>query len=325
LTSKASLNRRQACALAAATLPGFGLAQAFPSKSIRLIVPATTGGGPDTVARLAQPRLNQIFGQAVVIENRPGAATNIGTEMVAKAPADGHTLLISTPSIATNQFLYANTGYDLFKDFASVMLLTSQPYILALHPSVPAKNLQELVEFAKSKKRMLTYASTGSGQFAHLAMELLKARTGMEITHVPYKGASAAMPDLVSGRVDMFFTTPASASVHIQDGRLRAVAVSGSRRSKAFPAIPTVAEQGVADYRVDGWYGLHVPAGTPKDTITRIHKAFHEALHQPQAAQGIEKMGADLETSSPAELDALLRKEAELWSGLIKKLNIKVE
>ena len=301
------------------------VAQDYPARPIRVVVAATTGGGPDTVMRLVGPKLSAISKQSVIIDNRSGAGGNLGTEIVAKSAPDGYTLLVSVPTLTTSPGLYRQLGYDVFRDFASVTLLTTQSYLLVVHPSVPAKNLQDLMGLARTKKGSLSYASTGVGQLAHLGVELLLSMGKFEALHVPYKGASAAILDVLSGRVDMFMVTPASSRGHVQAGKLRAIAATGEKRSLTFPEIPTVAEQGLRDYKVDGWYGLHAPSGTPPKVIAFLQEKVLEIFRMRDVDDGLKAIGAQAIGSTPAELDAFLKTDYDKWSVLIKKLGITPE
>lgn len=301
------------------------MAQDYPARPIRVVVAATAGGGPDTVMRLVGPKLSAISKQSVIIDNRSGAGGNLGTEIVAKAAPDGYTLLVSVPTLTTSPGLYRQLGYDVFRDFASVTLLTTQSYLLVVHPSVAAHNLQELIALARTKKEKLSYASPGIGQLAHLGVELLLSMGKLEALHVPYKGASLAILDVLSGRVNMFMVTPASSRGHVVTGKLRAIAATGERRSLTFPDIPTVAEQGLRDYRVDGWYGLHAPAGTPPKVIAFLQEKVVETFRMRDVDEGLKAMGAQAIGSTPAELDAFLRADYDKWSVLIKRLGITPE
>ncbi len=296
-----------------------------PNRPVRIVVAATPGGGPDTVMRLLAPRLGTLLGQTVVIDNRAGAGGNLAAEIVAKSTPDGNTLLVSVPTLTTSPGLYRKLGYDVFRDFSSVSLLTTQPYMLVVHPSVPVRNVAELIAFAGTKKKALSYASPGIGQLAHLGFELLLAQGRFEALHVPYKGASLAIVDVLAGRVELFMVTPASSRDHIISGRLRAIAATGENRSLTFPDIPTIAEQGLPDYKVDGWYGLHAPAGTPGRMVERLRGAAVESFRDKSVEDGLRSFGVRVVASTPQQLDAFLKADYEKWLVLIKKLGITPE
>jgi len=312
-------------AVAATFIAPVSAAQDYPVRPVRGVVAATPGGGPDTITRLITPKLSDIIKQPVVIDNRSGAAGNIGTEIVAKSTPDGYTLLVSVPSLTTSPLLFKQLGYDVFRDLASVSLLTTQPYLLVVHPSVRAGNLQELIALAKATKGRLSFASPGVGQMAHLGMELLLSMAKFEAVHVAYKGASLAMPDVLAGRVEIMMLTTAAARPQVQSGKLRAVATTGEKRSLTFPDIPTVIEQGIPGYRVYGWYGLHAPSKTPSKRIGFLRERVVEILSMKDVNDRITGMGVTPVGSTPKELDTFLREDHDKWSAVVKRVGISME
>ena len=309
------------CALA---LAPFAQAQ-YPSKTVRLIVPYPPGGGTDTMARTLGQKLSETLGQQVVVDNRPGGGANIGAEIAAKAPPDGYTLLMNTIAHASAVSLYRKLGYNFLKDFAPVTLLATTPHILVTHPSLPVKSVKELVALAKARPNELVYSSSGSGTPAHLAGELFKHMTGVNMVHVPYKGGGPSMIALLSGEVSLAFATTPSAIAHVKSGRLRAIAVTTARRSLATPDLPTIGEAGVPGYDVGSWYGLLAPAGTPKDIIARLNAEAGKALRLPDVKQRLDASGFEALTSTPEEYGAFMRSEVEKWAKVIKAAGIRAD
>ena len=308
-----------ACLLASMALaPVSALAQKYPSKSIRIVLPVTPGGGTDIIARLVGQKLSGVVNQQVVIDNRGGAGGNIAAEIVAKSPADGYTLIVVTASHATNPFLYKKMNYDPVKDFSPVTQLTSQPYIFIVHPSVPARNVKEFIALSKKRKGGLSYASSGAGLLGHLGMELLKTLGHFEGQHIPYKGAGPAMTDVLGGQVEAFFPTMISGLPHVKGGKVRAIAVTSGKRSSLLPEVPTIAEQGFPGYEVNGWYGLLAPTGTPREVIDMLHSEVVKILAQPDVKERMAGDGADPVGNTPAEFSAYILTEMKKWQKVIK-------
>ena len=312
-------------ALVLALVSAIGSAQQnYPSRPVRFILPFPPGGGTDTLGRAIGQKLGENLGQTVVLDNRPGAGANIGAEIAARAVPNGYTLLMTNIAHSINVTLYRKLNYDLLKDFSSVTRLASTPNILVVHPSIPAKSVKELVALAKAKPGM-NYASSGSGSAPHLAGELFKYMTGIELTHIPYKGGGPATVALVAGEASMGVATMPSALPHVKTGRLRALAVSTATRSAATPELPTIAEAGVPGYEFTTWYGVLVPTGTSKDIITRLNGEFVKLMQLPDIRQRIAASGFEPETSTPAEFDKYIRSEVAKWGKVVKAANLKVE
>lgn len=306
-----------ACIAAIAPLAA---AQEWPKKPITILVGFAPGGAADHAARVVAKRLAENLGQAVVIENKAGAGGNIGAEAVARAEPDGNTLLFGTSGpLAINQYLYAKVGYDPIGSFSPVIQVGYLPNVLAVNAAQPVRNLKELITKAKAKAGGMTFASSGNGASSHLAGVIFNRAAGTDITHVPYKGTGPAITDLLAGQVDMTFTDVLTALPHIKSGKLRALGVTTAKRSAALPAVPTLAEQGLAGFDVSVFFGVVAPAGTPQETIGRLNAAFAEVLRRPNvrdslAAQGLEP-AAD---SSMAQLAVYMRRESEKWKDVVK-------
>jgi tripartite-type tricarboxylate transporter receptor subunit TctC len=294
-------------------------ASSYPSKPIRLVVPSAPGGGTDIVARLIGQGLQDAWGQTVVVDNRGGAGGNIGTEMVARAAPDGYTLLMGTVGThAINPSLYARVGFDPIKDFAPITLVADTPSLLAVHPSVPAKTVRELVALAKAKPGQLSYASAGNGTSNHLAGVLLCMMAGIDMVHIPYKGSGPALIDVIAGQVPVMFNNPASIMPHLKAGRLRAIALSSAERSRLVPGLPTVAESGVPGFEVRSWHGAFAPAGTSRDIVNRLNSEMVKALNQPDVKERFASQGVELVGNKPEEFAAFLQKEHAKWSKVVK-------
>jgi len=306
----------------AAALPGF--AQGFPNKTIRIVVPYPPGGGTDVLARIIAPKLGEVLGQTVIIENKPGAGGTIGSAQVAKMPPDGYTLLIlNTLPHTSSAGLYAKLPYDPVKDFAGIGAIATVPYVITLNPNVPAKNWTEFAALARQGK--LNYASAGTGSATHLAAEFLKAQTKLPMTHVPYKGGGPAIADLLGGQVDLTIENIAAVIGHIKAGKLRGIAVTTASRSSILPDLPTVAESGYPGFDVGGQFGLVVPAGTPPDIVAALGAALAKAVKSDDLAAKIREQGGDPRTMTPAEWDALMRTESAKWLGVISASGLKPE
>jgi tripartite-type tricarboxylate transporter receptor subunit TctC len=292
---------------------------AYPARPIRFIVPFTPGGSGDIFARPVAQKMSESMGQQVVVENRPGSGGVIGTEAAAKAPPDGYTMMMGlTANVAVNPALYPKLPYDPLRDFAPVTLIASAPYVLVVPPSLPARNVKDLVALARAKPGDLAYVSLGSGSMGHLSGELLASMAGVKLLHVPYKTLGQALPDLISGQVQLLFLGIASAQPHVRSGKLRAIAVSSSKRSPQMREVPTVAESGVKGFDVTGWYGAFVPAGTPQDIVARLHKEIVRVLAMPDVRERLSGEGAELVGNSPREFDAFVRSELVKWAKVVK-------
>ncbi len=297
-------------------------AQSYPTKPIRLVVPFAPGGGTDIVARVLTQRLNEALGQPVVADNRGGAGSTVGTDIVCKAPPDGYTLLLGNISLAFNAWLYKSLPYNALKDLAPVSMVAVQPNIVVIHPSVPAKSIREFTDYARAHPGKLSFASAGAGSGTHLAGELLKDRLKIDMLHVPYKGTGPAVTDLIGGQVQVMISTFASALPHVKSGRLRALGVTSARRSPATPDVPTLMESGVPDYEYSTWYALFMPAGTPRAIIDKINQVARQALAADDMKQKFDAQGVDAWSSTAAELGAYLRAETEKWGKVVRAAGI---
>jgi tripartite-type tricarboxylate transporter receptor subunit TctC len=299
------------------------IAQVYPTKPIRFVIPAPPGGGTDTVARIVGQKLSAEVGQPVVTDNRAGASGNIAARLVAKATPDGYTLFVPFASHVTNPSLFKDLGYDPIKDFEPITRLTGLPYLLIVHPALPAKNVKEFIALAKSTRDGLSYASAGAGLTGHLAMELLMDLGDFKVVHIPYKGGAAATIDVAGGRVCCFFASAPSALPQVKSGRVRVIAVSTKERSALVPDVPTVAEQGFPGFDVVSWYGLLAPAGTPRSVVTFLHKQIVGALQQPDVRKQLAAVGAaPAPSATPADFGAYLQSEIATWRKVIQKAGI---
>ena len=300
-------------------------AQDYPNKPIRLIVPYPPGGGTDIVARILTEPLTSALGQPIIIDNKGGAAGNVGTDIAAKAPADGYNVLFTLSSHTINPKLYPKLPFDVEKDFVPISLSAMIPQILVVHPSVPANNVRELIALAKAQPGKLNYASVGTGSPGHIAGELFKLKTGVDIVHVPYKGGGPAVTDTIGGQVQMLFVSMPAAWQHVKSGRLRAIAVTSAKRSVAAPDVPTIMESGVPDFVVDSWYGALAPAKTPAAAVARLQAAFAQAQQNPQVREKLLLQGAEAADVTPSEFDRIIRDELAKWDFVIRAANIKPE
>ncbi|MEO8302998.1 MAG: tripartite tricarboxylate transporter substrate binding protein [Betaproteobacteria bacterium] len=308
-----------------AALPAFAAAQEYPTRPIRFIVPYPPGGGTDVVARIMNEPLAIELHQPIIIDNRGGAAGNVGTDLAAKAPADGYNILFTLSSHTINPKLYDKLPFDVEKDFVPISLAALIPQILVVHPSVPANNVSELIALAKANPGKLNYASVGTGSPGHIAGELFKLKTGVDIVHVPYKGGGPAVTDTIGGQVQLLFVSMPAAWQHVKAGKLKAIAVTSAKRSVAAPDVPTIAESGIPDYVVDSWYGALAPAKTPPAVITRLNAAFAKVLENPQVKERLLAQGAEAAPSTPAEFDRIIKDELHKWEYVIRAANIKPE
>lgn len=314
-------------AVASSLLPGGVFAQeTWPSKTIRLVIPFPAGGATDILGRIVAQELNKALGVSVIADNRAGAGGNIGAELVAKSAPDGYTLLmctIGTQSI--NASLYTKLGFDPIKDHAPVTLVATVPNVLVVHPSVPAKNVKELIALAKSRPGKLNYGSSGNGSSVHLSGELFKSMTGVFMTHIPYRGSAPAVADLLAGQIDLMFDNLPSVLPHIKAGKLRALAVTSPKRSPAMPDLPTIAESGVPGYDATSWFGVVAPAGTPPAIVSRVQQTISRALTTPEVREKLQGMGAEPVGNSPEVFDQFIRAEAAKWAKVVKFSGAKVD
>ena len=304
-------------------LPG-AWAQAYPVKPVRVIIPWPPGGSNDVVGRLVMQKLAQSLGQQFVVDNRAGAAGSIGAELVAKAPPDGYTLMVHSTTHVGNGTLYKNLPYDVVKDFSGVGLLSAQPGVLTVHPSLPVKSVREFIALAKQKPGAMSYASSGNGSGPHLGFELFKSVANIDLVHVPYKGAGPANTDLVGGQVQAFFNNILAAKALIDSGRLRVLASTAAKRSKAMPDLPTLAESGLPGFDVTGWYALLAPAGTPPAILDKAQADAAAVLQVRDVADRLSSEGAEPVGSTSAELARFLQAETRKWAGVVKSAGIKL-
>ena len=312
-------------ALAAAADVASAVAQTYPSKPIRLIIGFPPGGGADIVARQLTPKLGEQLGQQVVIDNRAGAGGNIALEMLATALPDGYTLMMTTPTVTVNPALYPKLGYNTLKDFTAVRLVASTAYILVVHPSVPAKTVQELIALAKAKPRQLNYSSGGNGAAAHLAGALFLSMTGVEMTHIPYKGVAPSLVALLSGEVQLTFSSQPSTIPLIKEGRLRPLGITSAKRSGFTPDIPTIAESGVPGYESTAWYGVIAPARTPAAIIARLNLELTKMLDQPDIKAAIAAQSFEILPSNPEQFNGFIKTELVKWAKVVKESGMRIE
>ena len=323
------LNRRRFVGLAAAAIAAPSVLKAagaeWPLKPVRIVVPFTPGGSTDITARLVANRLQEVWGQSVVIENKPGAGGNIAADMAAHSDPDGYTILIVGPGMATNPFLYPQLSYDPVGDFAPVTMLITQPNLMCVPNSSPAKSVPEFIAYCNDNRGKVTYASSGNGTTLHLSGELFKRLAKVEMTHIPYRGGAPAINDLIPGRVDVIFDNMPSILPHVKGGQLRGLAVTTRERVAAVPEIPTIAESGVPGFDVFSWFGFFVPAKTPQDVIARINADTNAALAYAPVKSRFEELGATPKGSTPAQLAAFLQSEIDKWGPVIREAQIRVD
>lgn len=299
-------------------------AQPYPVRPVRVVVPLTPGGGVDIIARVISDHYSQVMGQRFIVDNRPGAGGTIGVETVAKAAADGHTLLVSSSSMVTNAAIQ-NVRYDPIRDFQPVTKLTSNAYVLLVAPAFPVASVKELIAAARAKPGTVTYASSGVGGVLHLSAELLCVLAGVRMNHVPYKGVAEAYPAVISGQVNWVLGNPLSAFPQLKAGRVKGIAVTGASRMKALPELPTVAESGVPGYAVDAWFGLFAPARVPAPIVNRLQAEAAKAIHAPEIGRRLEVEGTDVVGNPPKEFTAQVRAEYEKWRALVAKAGLKIQ
>lgn len=291
---------------------------AYPDHAIRLVVGFSAGGTTDVVARIVGKEIGDALGQPVVVENRPGAGSNIATEMVSRAAPDGYTLYMVAVTSAINQTLYKNLNFDLVKDFTPVALAVRVPNVLVVNPQVPVKSVKELVDYAKANPGKLNFASSGSGTSIHMAGELFKQEAQIDVTHIPYKGSSPAMTDLIGGQVQYMFDNMPSAWPHVEAGKLRALAVTTAERSKTAPDLPTMKESGFPNFDVSSWFGIIAPKGTPDDIVNKLNKTILAALAKPDVQARLQDLGAIPANTTPAEFGAFIQSEVNNWAKVVK-------
>lgn len=294
----------------------------YPSKQIRVVVGYAVGGPTDLAARLIAAKMQESMGQTIIVENKPGAGSNIASAEVARAAPDGYTLLLGTVANATNMTMYKNPGYDTLRDFVAISQVMSAPSILAVNPNLAVQSLKDLIALAKSKPGTLSFGSSGAGGSPHLAGELLQFRADIDLVHVPYKGAAPAMTDVIAGQIHMAFMTALSAVPHIQSGKLKAIAVASAKRVSALPNVPTFAEAGMADFEVSSWSGLYAPAKTPFDIVQKIYQESAKALSHTDVRQKLIGSGADPVGSPPDAFKDYNKAEIEKWATVIRRAKI---
>ena len=293
-------------------------AQPFPNKPMRIVVTFTTGGAPDIIARILGERMSTVWGQPVVIDNKPGSGGNIGADFVAKSPPDGHTIVVGTVGThSINGALYPKMPYDMVKDFAPVSLVATTPNMLVINNEVPAKTLRELIDLGKKEGKM-SFASSGSGTSIHVSGELFKSMTGIDMTHIPYKGRASAIPDLLGGRVTMMFDNMPSSLPLVREGKLRALGVTSQKRSPAAPEIPTIAEAGLPGFEAVSWFAVFAPSGTPKPIVDKLQTEISRILKMPDVAKRLNDIGLDPVGSTAEELAAYQRTEIIKWAKVVK-------
>ena len=312
-------------AMAAAALCGTANAETFPTKPITIVVPFSPGGATDIMSRLLAERLNNRLGQTVIVENRPGAGTMIASEYVARAPADGYTLLMAASSLGIAPSLYKKVNYDPIKDFAPVSQVASVVHVLVVKPSLPVKNVAELITWLKANPSKANYGSVGAGTSTHLEAELFNSVAGVKMEHIPYKGSAPALTAMVGGQLDVMFDAYASSGPFIKDGKLRLLAVTTAERSKSLPDTPTVAESGLPGYEAMPWLGLMAPAGTPPAVVNRLNTEVAEVLKESEVQAKFRSLGLDIIGSTPAEFSAFLKKDIVKWAKVVHDSGAKAD
>lgn len=300
-------------------------AQPFPNRPVKIVVPFPAGGGADVVIRVLQPKLSEHLGQPVIVENRAGAGGNVGTEAVARSPADGYTLLVATASQAINTTLSKNLSWDLTRDFVPVSFMVLNQTVLAINPAVPATNVKELIALAKAKPGSITYASYGAGSSAHMNAELFQIMTGVQMLHVPYKGAAPAINDLIGGQVNIIFADVAAILPYTKSGMARPLGIGSNTKFGGLPDVPTVSEAGVPGFETGGFLALVAPVGTPREAIDTINAAMVKTLASPGMRERLESLGTIPMSGTQEQLGQFLKKEIDKWAGVIKTANIKAE
>ena len=317
------MKKRFAIVVMMACMPAW--AQEYPARQVRVVLPFPPGGGSDLIARVVAQKLTGTLGQPVVVDNRAGASGNIAAEIVAKAPADGYTLLFGNSSLSISPAVFQKLNYDPVRDLVPISMASSYPFTLVIHPSLPVQSVKALVALAKSKPGELAYASAGGGTMSHMAMELLRVRTGIQLQHLPYKGAAPATVSIVGGESQLGFVVMPVAAAQIKAGKLRGLGVAAPERSSAAPEVPTMAEAGVKDNVAVQWNGFFAPARTPQPVIDRLHREVAKIVHLPDVKQRFDAEGATPSGSAPAEFAAFFRAETTKWSEVAKKSGTKLD
>ncbi|MGZ8265422.1 MAG: tripartite tricarboxylate transporter substrate binding protein [Burkholderiales bacterium] len=314
------------CVAALASLLAAGAsAQTYPAKPVRIIVPYAPGGSTDVIFRLLAPRLGEILGQQVIIDNRPGAASTIGLEIVAKSPPDGYTVGVNNIAYGANPAIYRKMPFDSEKDLVPVTLVSIVTMVASVHPSIPARSIKDLLALAKAKPATLTYGSAGNGSANHLATERFAHMAGIKLVHVPYKGGGPAVVSIVQGETSLLFATIPSAIQHFKTGKLVALAVSSAKRNSALPNLPTISEAGVRGYEAIEWQGIVVPAGTPQNVIRTLYQAIAKAAQVPEIREKVAALGAEFVNSTPEEFEKFVKNELVVWSKVVKEVGIKID
>ncbi len=314
------------CAALLATAAGEGFTQTgYPNRPVRIVVPSSAGGGADIIARIITPKLSERLGQQVVVDNRPGAGTMIGGEVVAKAPPDGYTLLMGVSTLATNPVVYKKIAYDALRDFAPITLAVVAPNMLVVHPSVPAHSTRELIAFARAHPGQLNFGSAGAGTNPHLTMELFLSMAKLKMVHIPYKGSAPAIIDMIAGHVAVMAATILTGMPHVRSGRLRALGVTSATRVAAAPDIPTIAEAALPGYEAVQWYGVLAPAQTPGDIVGRLHAEIARILRLPEVIERFSGDGAEPAGNTPEEFGRFIRTETDKWAKVAREAGIKPE
>ncbi len=319
-------NRLLRCAaIALASALSFAAAADYPDKPLRLVVPFPPGGSTEPLARVLSQKLGETFGQQVIVDNRPGAGSTIGAEIVARSPADGYTLLLSSISNAISAALYPKLNFDIVRDFAPITLLATTPGVLVVHPALPVKTVKEFIALAKAKPEQLAYSSAGNGTPPHLSAELLAGMTGIKLIHVPYKGGGPSIIALLSGEAQFSIASLPSAIGHMRSGKLRALGVTTPQRTPSLPALPTIAESGVAGYSAETWLGLAVAARTPKEITARLHAATAKAMMLPEVRERLDTLGYIPRIGSAEEYSNFVHSEVEKWRKVVKTAKVHVD
>jgi len=298
---------------------------AYPNRPIRLVVPFAAGSGTDLIARAVTPKWSELLGQPIVVENRPGASGNIGTEFVTRSAPDGYTLILASNNFAINPVLFSKVPYDPVKDFVSVGRVAGLPYLLVVNQDFPAKNVKEFIQVARERPGQLTYASAGNGTPPHIAAEVFKQMANVDLRHIPYKSSGAALTDVISGQVQAMFVNALSSIQFVRNGRLRALGVSTTQPIGAAPGVPTIAESGVPGYEVTLWSGILAPTGTPKEIVDRLNRDLNTALSNPEVRQRLANEGSEVTMSTPQELNSLILSELDRLAKLAKSANMKID
>lgn len=316
----------RACAMLASvallTIPAPGHGQAYPAKPIRFVIPFSPGGAADVPGRIIGQRLSKSLGQQVIADNRPGAGGGIGAEVVAKSPPDGYTLLMISNTHVISRSLYRKQSYDLFKDLSPLMQIGAAPNVLVVHPSLPARNVKQLVALAKSRPGAIDYASSGNGSAQHLFAALFTSLAGVKMTHVPYKGSAQATTDLIAGHIQVSVPGINNVLAHVKSGRLRALGVTGAQRSDEMPEVPTIAEAGVSGYEAITWLGIMTPAGTPQDIVAKLNGEIARVLQQPDVRKSFKDIGTDAIATDPGTFGAYIKSEFVKWAKVVKETGV---